>query len=411
MKHTIKLLAFLFIIATALFIVACGPVEEPDPVATVDKGKGTANIPKGTTLSDPGAPTEPALPQGLYKGTPTLEFLGWFNGDDKFEAWGQPQDTDITLIAKWSDPPTAEPLPGTDDIVSEAIKVVNDSTVTTDKFTLLLKEKVTATKAVNLRKGELSITSTDGFQKTIKGFKVDSGYAVYLTVGEITTASTYDKTLTPKLTLEHIRLEGVEAGDSLIRVSAKATLTLNSDLMITGHKNSSWNGSGATGNGSAVCIVDEATFNMNSGSIIEDNESTEEHKSSATASTGTGNRNRVGGVYTFGKVILNINGGEITGNKATKIPGNTADLYATEGCTFNLSGKVKIGELTINADVPGAEETNSSNASSTVPATITVSNLENDVGKLSLRTTGTLAVAKTVWEGKPILYGLDASVL
>jgi len=418
MKNTIKTIGIIFIIAFA--IVACGPGAEPDPTFTVTfTGEGISLDPQ--TVKKDGKADKPADPtyilsQGLYKHTavtlPLPSFDKWETADGSTYTFSEPVTADITLTGKWkSAAPTAENLTVTtdDDIVSAAITTVNANTETTNNYTLILSGKVDAKKNPTLTKGNLTIkTDKKGFIRDIKAFHPTTGTLVYLTIGDSTTASN-----PPTLTLEGIALQGtgVEVGDSLVRITNGGTLIMERDSKVTGHKNSAKTNNGANGNGSAVCVFG-GNLTMQAGSFITGNESTENSETGSGTST---NRNRVGGVYTYvpdsGDVKLKITGGEIVDNVCTA--GNTKDLYATEGGTFELSGNVQIKEITINADVPGSGTTTVGN-SSLKYTVIKVSNLgeEADV-KLSLRST----IAKTnvpyIWTGaaNTSAYGSGQQVL
>jgi hypothetical protein len=238
----------------------------------------------------------------------------------------------------------------------------------------------------------------------------------------------------PKLTLYKVRLRGLcefttakdpndntkdiptltgpAVGDSLVRVRYGATLILDEEVSISGHKNGATGSNGTTGNGSAVCVSNGGILTMKTGSIIECNEAT---------GSGT-NKNLVAGIYTiiypstvaepYKTVTLNIEGGQVTTNKVTD--GQTMDIYATEGGKFKLSGAVKINEITINADSASKTSTTTSDTD-IVYTDIEVSGLGSEAYvNLSLRSTSTTNIVGDIWmknNAVPILKGPSTATI
>jgi hypothetical protein len=415
MKLALPIMPTVLALMAAVFIIAaCGPAVEPDPTFTVTFSGDGINVPSQTVkkdgkATDPGNPTYSPI-QGLYKNYTAPSFSNWKDEDGATYDFSKPVTAAITLTGNWSSQlPTAETLTGASDIVTEAISKVNGDNTANVKYTLFLRSDVTPTVAaegVTLTKGDLTIIGATTGQRTINAFAPTlstpppaNSDVIYLQIGPATAPAS--GTTGPTLTLKNVILKGTgeEVGDSLVRVRHGGTLIMEDQSKITGHKNSAISSDGANGNGSAVCVYG-GNLTMKAGSLIEYNESTKAAGGNTDDSATKGNRNRVGGVYTYvptnGKVELKIEGGEIVDNKCTQ--GNTADLYATEGAgaTFTLTGKTKIGELTINADPADANS---------VPATIIVFDLENNVGKLSLRSTGAISAVQTAWTGKQVLIG------
>jgi len=429
MKNTLKTLGIICIIAAATFITSCGPGVEADPIVTFDAnggtlvGPSTVTVKSGEPVSEPTQPKAPTsgsgnepTEAGFFKLATTVSapptFKEWQLNGAKYD-FSTPVTSDITLKAAWNYGSGGEPtkldsqLSASDgaNILEQVVAyLAKDTTAngTNDKYILVLGTNITASKQIYLRRGNLKIKSSSFAQRTITGFTpTGTANAANVTNGSNHVAfligdsnAPTGTTIAPTLTLNNIELKGIgtEVGDSLVRIRKSATLILDDSSAVRGHKNSATVGDGLNGNGSAVCVAG-ANLTIKQGSVIEGNEST---KNGAVVGSGT-NRNRVGGVYTIKDGVgptLIIEGGSITDNECTE--GNTKDLYATEGGTFTLSGATTIGELTINADPDTA---------AAVPATIIVSGLLNNVGKLSLRSTGPIANVKTAWTGKHVLLG------
>jgi len=422
MKNTLKTLGIICIIAAAIFIAACGDLPEADETFTVTfdanggtlNGSATVTVPKDSTVSRPTPPTPPTTNEpktaGFYKlaaTTAPFVFDDWYLGDAKYD-FNTPVISNITLTAKYTggggeatNLDNQLSASDGDNILEQVVAyLAKDATANSanDKYILVLGADITAKKQVYLRRGNLKIKSSSFAQRTITGFTpTGTANAANVTNGSNHVAFLIGdsnpptgSTIAPILTLNNIKLQGIGApvGDSLVRIRKSATLILDDSSAVKGHKNNATVGDGLNGNGSAVCVAG-ANLTIKQGSVIEENESTAD-------GTG-GNRNRVGGVYTIKDGVgptLIIEGGSITDNKCTA--GNTKDLYATEGGTFTMSGATTIGELTINADPATA---------AAVPATIIVSGLLNNVGKLSLRSTGAIDDVKTAWTGKHVLLG------
>ena len=438
-KNTIKLLGILFVIAGAIFVAACGPVDpvEPDPdkftvtFKNGDKVVKTETVEEGTTVSKPAdlAPADyaaPAIPKvaGFYKLTASsATFAGWSltEGGDVFDAFPYTVTGNQTFYAKWNGGGvwTLTPLNPATGSEGELAQVINTmgTPVVGDQFAWVLDKDIITTRVVtefymNKANSNLTITSNNATQRVIKS--AVTGSISFFSVG-VSSISNPDPSI--KLTLKNIILEGIAGVDangvlnkggtlasvaknSLVTVQNGATLTLDDQAVIRGHRNGTNNTSnGSEGNGSAVCVM-SATLTMLQGSVIEQNEAMRFNTTDGTDAAGTSNRNYVGGVYTIQiknssiGPTLNITGGVINDNYCTA--GNTKDVYATEGGVFNLRGATTIGELTINADPKGTNA---------IPATITISGLNNPVGKLSLRSTASIDEVKTSWNDKHILLG------
>jgi len=440
MKNVFKMLGIMCIIAAVLFIAGCGEPEDPTYTVTFDSNGGTAVATQSGIAKD-GLATKPANPSKTTGSTPTtagfwklasgtITFTGWYeDGSDEPFDFDTPITKNITLKARYSGD---EPDNLTSSVISTGVKKLStvitwlntgSNAGATDKFVLLLDAGTNDENgAIVMNKGNLTIKGIGGSTGTDQ-VKIKSAYEptatasnlVFLTVGETSKGTT-----TPTLTLNNIIVEGLAGttedaygvlsidstnskavGDSLVRVRYGATLNMEKGSSIRGHRSSATSGNGTNGNGSALCIYG-GNLTMNGGATVEANES------SANFTTPT-NKNRVGGVYTYTPfasgtsgptvpVDLKISGGIINNNKCTT--GNTADLYATEGGTFALSGSTTIGELTINADPSGANA---------VPAAIVVSGLNNPVG-ISLRSTAAVSTVKTTWDGKHVLLGAGGTL-
>jgi len=444
MKKTLKTLGIIFIIVAAVFVTACpGELEPAGYTVSFDSDGGSdvasQTVEEGGTATKPTDPTKSATVEGLYKGSLDSTFVEWQLNGSKYD-FSTVVTEDIELKAVWTDATPETLSDGADDIFTKSVTYIkNKAPTSTDKYTLALKNNLTPAKQIVIDTANTDLTIKNiGGQKTItspdlSGASVTSNANanVFLVIGPSTQPTT-----TPanniKLTLVNVAIigfaglddsgnlkaDGKEVANSLIRVQYGATLELGDGSAVKGHRSSSVNGSGATGNGAAVCVFG-GTLTMKAGSVIEQNESTKD------SSIGTGtetNRNRVGGVYTFvpvntngtaaytgATVTLDIQGGVIKNNKCTA--GNTKDVYATEGGTFKLSGNVEIEEITINADIPTASSDSPTKSTDTNIAYTSIS--VSDLGSLadvtvSLRSTAAdLTNVKAIWAiGKQVIsYG------
>jgi hypothetical protein len=431
----------LILLAAAFLITACGDLPEAEETFTItfnSNGGSTVAPQKGiakdgfakTPLPTPTWVGTPApTTAGLYKdaattgGTPS--FQGWYKSlsdSSPFAPTTTPITENITLIAKWNNVPAQPTLisvgesattPFTFAMAINFIKGASFSPSATESYTLVLSQAENDTNqnfissgAIALDKNnlKLTITSNNAGQRTIKS-TVTNG--VFLTLGPAGDGTTTSNTT---LTLKNVVLQGSgsEVPDSLVRVQNGATLILEAQAAVKGHKNSTTDtGGGEKGNGSAVCVVG-ATLTMKEQSVIEENASTKANGE---------NRNYVGGVYTIANdkgvgPTLNIEGGQIINN--TCINNNTKDVYATEGGTFKLSGNVKIDEITINADAATISPTNPTSATNqaSVYTVIEVSNLGTEAAvKLSLRSTSAIGYVPTVWTGHEVLKAPSGGTL
>ena len=403
MKNVFKTLGILCLIASAFFIMACPPGDE-DFYTVTFAGAGInippQIVPENSTVKAPDAPVYiPA--QGLYKDYAAPGFKTWYDSNNEVYDFSAPVTENITLTCVWNIPDTLLPTPiditvdPDKDIVYTAIDIVNQSDG--GAYTLILSDNVEAKKKANLTKGSLTIkididktdtdkTETDKTPPRTIIAPNDLIDDLYLLVGPKTLPAT--KIAGPTLTLDGIVLQGngQPVSDSLIRVTYGATLIMEKGSKITGHINNT-DADADKGNGSAVCIIG-GNLIMNDGSAIEKNKSTSANNSK---------NNLVGGVYTYVPnktnypVTLTIEGGVIVDNLCGDKP---ADLYAAAGGTFTLTGKVRISALTLNAD-PVPPDT------AATPPTIRAYEIteKTTVGKLSLRSTGTLEEVRTFWLG------------
>jgi len=423
MKNALKIFGVLLVVAAAVFVAACGDLPEADKTynVTFDSQGGTSvatqKVKEGEKASKPANPTKSgsAAPSeaGLYKdgaaaADPTFD--NWYSSlsDTTPFDFNTPITASITLYAKWTESSgggytkitEVDNAAGTG-LFAKAIYYINNTLQVTagDSYTLVLSavenddgQNYISSGAITLNKNnlKLTITSSSAAQKTIKS---TANTGVFLTLGPNGTGSATNSSNT-SLTLINIKLQGSgsEVADSLVRVQNGATLTLGAQSAVTGHKNSTENTAGGSkGNGSAVCVAG-GTLIMDQGSVIEGNASTK--------SNGT-NKNFVGGVYTIASgnlgPTLKITGGQIIDNDCTE--GNTRDVYATEGGTFELGGNVMIEEITINADTAGQNSTSPSDTNIVYTSIITVNSLGAlaDVN-LSLRSTTTSAAnVQSIW--------------
>jgi len=425
------------VLMTAAFFAACGdPGTGATPTFTVKYMDGNKELKPPETVTKGGNGTkadpdyDPTVPpskeEGLYKNFAAAPaFLGW--SEEAYATEGKqlsqiPITKDTTLYAVWDRSGLEKETLDTGNIVEKAFTFINSKNPATDDpgWTLVLTrtDPYTVSNALTpLSKNysKLTITTDSTAQRTIK-----SGLAsgVFLSIGPTGTSVAANSTGIV-LTLRGIIIEGKaglkvvegsydpvvdpegdEVTESLVRVAYGATLIMENQARITGHRSDVTTANGANGNGSAVCVYG-GTLTMKEGSSIDQNESTKDN-----ASPNTTNRNRVGGVYTYSPtlssnkvpVTLNIEGGKIVNNKCTS--GNTKDVYATEGGTFKLSGNVKINEITLNADQENANASIPTNTSSNpnVYTTIEVSNLtETAEVNISLRASITIESVKTIW--------------
>jgi hypothetical protein len=440
MKNTIKTIGILFIIATTVLIAACGPGLEPEvkektyTVTFMADGTTykTETVKDGDKVSKPADPTPSATPPdpdekttaGFYVLTSTTFNPGTLDVWKVDSATGATYDFDdpvtknITLVATWKNRSGGKDYTEVSGVTVSSLttvfnKINTDSATTKNSYLLVLGTGIPLTSGntnndvAGLNYGDLKITKAAGVGEVNITSSFALGSSAALVIGQSNAPANY---VAPKLTVEGVgfrgsctiksdnTLEGTGVANSLIRVQSGSTLFLGEGSSVKGHKNTVGGTGGATGNGSAVCVVG-STLHIKGG-IIEYNES--------SYSVGaTGNRNLVGGVYTIASSTagptLIIEGGTIDGNVAKD--NQTKDVYATEGGTFKMSGNVMISEITINGDAPGTADTTLTTAPDAVRAEIEVSNLGEffDV-TLSLRTTATdVAVNNAVWMGRKVL--------
>ena len=409
MKHTIKLLAFLFIIATALFITACGPVEEEDPTYTVtfDSKGGTpvpskTGIKSGEAVSKPTDPTKkkdvkPTTP-GFYKDlTSDPTFKEWQLNGTEYNFDTETVTKNITLTAVYDNDYTDISLSSrseADDLLKAVAYIKEQNTRTpTDSWTLALKNDMDAKGLLALDEANIKLTlyGCNKGQTEIKAFSATTNDKVYITVGKTTTDDSI------KLTLYNVGLKGagVAVKNSMVRVQGGATFIMDFNSSVFEHENNIGENTsgGVAGNGSAVSVNGGNLYIKNT-AAVRNNKST---------GTNQDNRNLVGGVYGFiGKIF--IDDGTIQYNECP----HTKDIYVTEDVELTINGFVSIGELTLNADGTKA-------AVIKVPSTVT-----NPIDKLCLRSsepselngtkgqsaTQALTNTKNRWKSKQILQGV-----
>jgi len=461
MKNTLKTLGIICIIAAAIFIASCGPIEPTTPSFTVtfDSDGGTPATQTQTIEQDSGdlvrlpttTPTKKNLAEpGLYKNWPETgyELDGWYDGATKYEFNKETITSDLKLTAKWKLPAGVEDLSATgtgNDIVTKSFDAINKATITAgDKYTLYIDTNVTSTTTAGL---VLNKSNTDltiiGNNKDIKSSNLSAAPTstnannnVFITIGagknpiSSDASATIDKTI--KLTLKNVAIlgSGQPTVNSLIRVMNGATLSLESGAYIAEHINSAGGSSGATGNGSAICIINGSTLNIAQGAVIENNQST-----AAGGGTAGNNTNLVAGVYVIGtpredpseanknRSTVNLTGGAIKGEKGASsntlnkcMDGNTADLYITELVNLNLQGNVTIGELCINADNNANNTGTGTYGKYDYPTFKILGPVTNTIDKLNLRSsfgastdsaTSILAGVQGAWKDKVVFSGGD----
>jgi len=438
MKNTLKFLGIFLIIAATVFVVSCGNLPESDPTVS-SNSDGTLSVPKGAVVDkpqDPAAKTELEDP-GFYKNFDKYDFVGWYNGSEKFEAWGQAAESAITLTPKFEIPAVKKidltNETGDDDVAKAFAYIAKQTSIATgDTYILFIDKDIVSKAALTLSKDNANLTITSDKQREIKSpdlsTSANTGTKVFITVGAGndptgSAVTTLNKTIS--LTLKNIAISGASTsklnadktwewesgkdkpvGDSLIRVKNGATLTLDAKAYISDHINNSGTATGANGNGAAICIINGSTLNIKAGAIIERNES-------RTPSTWT-NTNQVGGIFVIGttadttpttetqqnRSTVNITGGTISGNKCTD--GNTSDIYITETVNLNLSGDVEIGELAINADGTSTTAT----TGYIYPKFTILGKVTNTISKLNLRSSKeSVSDVQGAWGDKTVFSG------
>jgi len=458
MKNTLKLLGILFVIAAAIFVAACGPIEEPEEETgpfTVTfnanggtlAGSATQTVEKDATANKPDDPTPPTslgsgpepTEAGLYEitasaGSEPIRFVEWRLGSASGPEYKftEPVTKNITLFAFYTGGSAstynkvAESMLGDQgNTFATAVSYINSmagNPATRKQYLLVINENITFNNAVSLNYGDLKVTRPPtGPDRNIKS-GVTLGTSAALTIGQSNPTAAYND-IAPILTLVNVglrgsatieekpdgtaELSGAKVANSLVRIQSGGTLNLGDGSSIKGHNNSAAGSNGATGNGSAVCIINGGTLNMEQGSVIEHN------MSSAAIQT---NKNLVGGVYTiittgtaapYNTVTLNITGGSIVNNIAGE--GQTADVYATEGGVFNLGGNVKINEITLNADKANANSTVPTDTGIVYTSIITINSLGTAANvNLSLRsTTSSANNVRDIWlkNENPVIQG------
>ena len=428
------------VLLAAAFITACGPVEEGDKVWTVrfdSNSDGVIANPKSQEVKDSGTATTPGpltwdasssidkTKPGFYKDSGTdatyPQFKGWFadlSDTDPFD-FSATISQSITLIAKWdpttpSGGPTKIELTGASKLEAAVTYIKDDTSKTSNtKYTLVMSSETPSGQVVlNQANTDLTIIGIGG-NSNIKSPNLSSATGtnakVFLLIGKSgAAASSQDGSI--KLTLTNIGIQGSDTatGDSLIRVQNGASLTLDDETTIEKHENNAGGSGGATGNGSAICVINGGQLFIKQGSFVTGN------KSTATQA----NKNLVGGIFAIGtddgriRSKITMSGGEVKNN--TMVIGNTADMYITETVDLVISGKVSVGELTLNADKIGSNDVNA--------FIVVASAVTNKVEKLCLRSTEppsgsndspatSLGKVKTRWTGQEVIKAASGYTL
>jgi len=434
MKNVLKTLGIMCIIGAALFIMACPPGEPVEETYTVTFMNGSTvfstvtDRSEGDTVDkpdpDPAAAPTPVEPKtaGLWKFTPgtgTAAFSGWTltqGSTELYTAWPLTVNGNQTLYAVWTGVDTWAPVELTDVSLGGVAAAIGSPAADT-KFLWVVTEHITSGRGVfDKANTDLKITAPVG-QRRIKsthtakstvttGSTAPNNDGVFLLIG----ATTNTPSIT--VTVDNILLEGLAGfgsdnkanaantdntqNDSLVRVQNGATLILDRGSAIRGHISNDTAGSGRNGNGSAVCVYNGGKLNIKD-AIIRSNRSTGEPNPN--------NKNRVGGLYAIGTsgapAIVELGNARIQDNESM----HTNDIYITEYVTFTMAvaSGMTIGDFTINSESNATDTAIPSGQ--TVSTTILIpSAVEKDI-TLNLRTTGSLAQARTNWTNQVVLQG------
>jgi len=456
MKNTIKLLGILLVIAAAIFVAACGPLEPVEPeeetfTITYMNGTQTVDTFSGQKKDDPipvtsktptyAPPAPPTTTAGLFK-NPT-------STGKNFKGWGlTPTATESetvilnsltvtgnqTFYAVWSGSDAtyvSVPLAGTGSNLEKAVATIKAASPSaTDEYTLILEDdSPTAQVALNfsnikltiIGKGSATIKAPDLSKQNPSANNTNPRVFILVGKGGASTTAAIAQDPSISLTLKDIWVEGNATAhpDSMIRVENGASLILEKDSKIYNHTNNAGlksgtvttTGDGTLGNGSAICVINGGKLTVKPGAVVEENKSTGDQD----------NKNLVGGIFAHGgtatanatlKSVVTIEGGMIKKNTSTL--GNTADIYVTDTVDLIMKGNLTIGELTLNADTTGTGASAvTTSAVIQIPSAVT-----NTVDKLCLRSTepapnsgvsvpNALNNTKTKWTGRVILKGID----
>jgi hypothetical protein len=315
---------------------------------------------------------ESATTAGLYRNA--YQFDGWHTEEGELFDFDTPITEDITLTARWSNPPVT--LTGTSDVVTNAVDFINENP---GGYTLLVDADVSVLTQQNL--------SANNTQLTLLGI-----------------SST--KTIT---------LGGSTTSASLFSVRGNnTTLTLGNSITIKGKAKTNGNAQ------SSACLITIgytgiiSTFIMKSGSKIE----------------GHATSHPVPAVYISPNSTFIMEGGAITGNEGTGLASRPNDTAAVQcNGTFVMSG----GSITGNTGTPDAADFNTNSSPSIILSgnaqiggfSILINNSEIfievgssnvRIGKLSLGLTNNSSATNTntvrdYWLTKPVIKAAEGYAL
>ncbi|MDR0444085.1 MAG: hypothetical protein LBH44_11845 [Treponema sp.] len=208
----------------------------------------------------------------------------------KFYAKANPKagDTPVTLT-------------GSGNIIEKAIAFIDTDSGT--EYTLVLGENVNNVETITHNKDGVTLTITSDGATERKISKGSKSGALFVVGG-----TSSSNTSSAKLVIDgKVTLQGKAGnGAALVRVKYGGKLDLKGSALITGNTNSSNVGGGGV-------YADYATITMSGNASIKDNTA----KSGSDYALG-------GGVFIGSGCILNMNGGEISGNKAQSTEGGSA---------------------------------------------------------------------------------------
>jgi len=277
---------------------------------TADK---TNNVPYSGRIDEPDKPTRGYPPEeGLYLNSIPTEYAfgGWFTEEDTL--WDFSNDTvsgNMTLHAKWTLPNKIPDIGEYNNIISDTISYINNpANANAGTYILLLKETTTGGYA-----GSQTINAA-GFNLTIKG--IGPRTITYNgTAGSFFTINNPTATLTLS---ENFTLHGNSVNASLITVT-NGTLVMESGSAIIGHTNTSADGGGGV-------KVNGGTFIMNGGTI--------------SGNKATGNYGGTGGGVYVGSGTFTMTGGTISENEAisNNNDGGCGGGVVVSSGTFTMTG-------------------------------------------------------------------------
>ncbi|MDR1216817.1 MAG: InlB B-repeat-containing protein [Treponema sp.] len=253
-------------------------------------------------------------------------FDGWFTstgGSSEFTD-STPISANLTIYAKW----TIAQMPSNLSL-AETLAWISSNAIEGGNYTITLKNDETiASQSLSYDVSNVSITLDGG---TAERIVILNSNGVLFTIGDGVS-----------LTLgNNVTLQGRSSNTaSLVRVNSGGTLTMNTGSKITGNTNAAATYSSSSNNaysipGGGGVYVNGGTFTMNGGEISGNSASRTSSSYSSSYSFG-------GGVYISGNGMFTMSGGTISGNISSYSSSSNNYSYGGGVCvyygTFTMSG-------------------------------------------------------------------------